>query len=55
MFSNALNLLGVKVTLIHAAQGALIFLAILVDRFRVSLRSKLLRDEQLQKLKDAKG
>jgi simple sugar transport system permease protein/ribose transport system permease protein len=55
MFSNALNLLGVKVTLIHAAQGALIFLAILVDRFRVSLRARLLRNEQLQKLHHTKG
>ncbi len=55
MFSNALNLLGVKVTLIHAAQGALIFVAILVDRFRIALRAKLLRDEQLRKLKGAKG
>lgn len=55
MFSNALNLLGVKVTLIHAAQGALIFVAILTDRFRISLRTRLLRNEQLQKLKVAKG
>lgn len=50
MFSNALNLLGVTVTLVHAAQGTLIFLAILVDRFRVQLRGKLLRNEQLKKL-----
>jgi len=50
MFSNALNLLGVKVTLIHAAQGTLIFLAILVDRFRVSLRSSMLRKEQIRTL-----
>lgn len=55
MFSNALNLLGVKVTLIHAAQGGLIFVAILVDRFRISLRARLLRDEQLRKLTGAKG
>ena len=50
MFSNALNLLGVTVTLVHAAQGTLIFLAILIDRFRVQLRGKLLRNEQLKKL-----
>ncbi len=53
MFSNALNLLGVKVTLIHAAQGTLIFLAILMDRFRISLRGRLLREEQLRKLNQA--
>lgn len=50
MFSNALNLLGVKVTLIHAAQGTLIFLAILIDRFRVALRGSILRKEQVRKL-----
>jgi simple sugar transport system permease protein/ribose transport system permease protein len=51
MFSNALNLLGVTVTLVHAAQGALIFAAILVDRFRIHVRGKLLRSEQMKKLK----
>lgn len=51
MFSNALNLLGVQVTLVLAAQGTLIFLAILIDRFRVSLRAKLLRKEQMNQLK----
>jgi simple sugar transport system permease protein/ribose transport system permease protein len=53
MFSNALNLLGVTVTLVHTAQGTLIFLAIMVDRFRIQLRSRLLRSEQMQKLKAA--
>ncbi|MDR2180550.1 MAG: ABC transporter permease [Synergistaceae bacterium] len=51
MFSNALNLLGVTVTLVHAAQGALIFVAILVDRFRIHVRARLLRSEQMKKLK----
>jgi simple sugar transport system permease protein/ribose transport system permease protein len=51
MFSNALNLLGVTVTLVHAAQGALIFVAILVDRLRIQIRGRLLRGEQLKKLK----
>lgn len=54
MFSNALNLLGVTVTLVHAAQGALIFVAILVDRFRIHVRSRLLRSEQMEKLKRTK-
>lgn len=51
MFSNALNLLGVTVTLVHAAQGTLIFVAILVDRFRIQVRASLLRKEQYKKLK----
>jgi simple sugar transport system permease protein/ribose transport system permease protein len=51
MFSNALNLLGVTVTLVHASQGALIFVAILVDRLRMQLRGMILRNEQLKKLK----
>ena len=55
MFSNALNLLGVQVTLVHAAQGTLIFVAILIDRFRVQLRGSLLRKEQLKKLHHAGG
>lgn len=50
MFSNALNLLGVQVTLVHAAQGTLIFLAILIDRLRFQMRRKLLRNEQLRRL-----
>jgi simple sugar transport system permease protein/ribose transport system permease protein len=50
MFSNALNLLGVQVTLVHAAQGTLIFLAILLDRLRFQMRRKLLRGEQLRQL-----
>jgi simple sugar transport system permease protein/ribose transport system permease protein len=54
MFSNALNLLGVTVTLVHAAQGALIFVAILVDRLRIHIRGRLLRSEQMKKLKQTK-
>lgn len=50
MFSNALNLMGVEVTLVRAAQGTLIFLAILIDRFRVQIRGRLLRKEQLMRL-----
>ncbi len=55
MFSNALNLMGVQVTLVHAVQGTLIFLAILIDRFRFQLRAKLLRNEQLKKLKNTEA
>ncbi|MDR2529395.1 MAG: ABC transporter permease [Synergistaceae bacterium] len=55
MFSNSLNLLGVTVTLVHAAQGTLILLAILVDRLRTRLRARLLRNEQLKKLKESEA
>ncbi len=51
MFSNSLNLLGVNVTLVYATQGALIFVAILLDRYRENTRVRLLRDEQIRKLK----
>lgn len=55
MFSNSLNLLGVTVTLVHAAQGTLIFVAILVDRLRIRARVRLLRNEQLKKLKESEA
>ncbi|HOV79289.1 MAG TPA: ABC transporter permease [Bacillota bacterium] len=51
MFSNSLNLLGVTVTLVYATQGALIFVAIVLDRVRIKVRSYLLHQEQVRKLK----
>ncbi len=50
MISNSLNLLGVGVTLIYATQGALIFVAIVLDRVRIKLRNYLLHQEQVRKL-----
>ena len=50
MISNSLNLLGVGVTLVYATQGALIFLAIVLDRVRIKLRNHLLHQEQVRKL-----
>ncbi len=50
MISNSLNLLGVGVTLVYATQGALIFLAIVLDRVRIKLRNYLLHQEQVRKL-----
>lgn len=50
MFSNSLNLLGVGVNLVYAATGALIFLAIIIDRVREKLRAYLLHQEQVRKL-----
>ncbi len=50
MFSNSLNLLGVGPSLIYASKGALIFLALLLDRSRSRWRAKLLHREQLELL-----
>lgn len=50
MFSNSLNLLGVGPSLIYASKGALIFLALLLDRSRSRWRSELLHREQVQRL-----
>lgn len=50
MISNSLNLLGVGVNLVYATQGALIFVAIVIDRLRVKFRGYLLHQEQVQKL-----
>lgn len=50
MFSNSLNLLGVGVNLVYATQGALIFLAIVIDRLRFKVRNHLLHQEQVNKI-----
>lgn len=50
MISNSLNLLGVGVTLVYATQGALIFVAIVLDRVRIKVRNHLLHQEQVRKL-----
>lgn len=50
MFSNSLNLLGVGPSLIYASKGALIFLALLLDRSRGRWRAQLLHREQLNAL-----
>lgn len=59
MISNSLTLLGVQATLVYATQGALIFLAIIIDRLRIYMRNHLLHQEQYRKLnlktQDAEG
>ncbi len=50
MFSNSLNLLGVGPSLIYASKGALIFVALLLDRGRIRWRGYLLHKEQLEAL-----
>jgi ribose/xylose/arabinose/galactoside ABC-type transport system permease subunit len=51
MFSNALNLRGVEVNLVYAMQGLLIFAAVVLDRGRESVRSYVLRQEQVARFK----
>lgn len=50
MISNSLNLLGVQATLVYATEGALIFVAIIIDRLRFKVRSRLLHNEQVRKM-----
>jgi simple sugar transport system permease protein/ribose transport system permease protein len=50
MFSNSLNLLGVSVNLVYAAQGVLILVALVIDRIRIKRRSKLLQYEKIKEL-----
>ncbi len=50
MFSNSLNLLGVSVNLVYAAQGMLILVAIVIDTIRIKRRSNLLQYEKIKEL-----
>jgi simple sugar transport system permease protein/ribose transport system permease protein len=50
MFSNALNMIGINISLLYASKGALILLAIIIDRIKVRVRSNLLYREQVKKL-----
>ncbi|MDO4960581.1 MAG: ABC transporter permease [Eubacteriales bacterium] len=50
MIDNALNLKGVDVNLVSATKGALIFLAILLDRLRFRLTTEIMHRENLRKL-----
>jgi ribose/xylose/arabinose/galactoside ABC-type transport system permease subunit len=45
-----LNLLGVSVNLVYAAQGMLILVAIVIDRIRIKRRSNLLQYEKIKEL-----
>lgn len=50
MFDNALNLQGVEISLVDATKGALIFLAILLDRWRVRANAGVVHKENIKKL-----
>ncbi|MBR5429932.1 MAG: ABC transporter permease [Firmicutes bacterium] len=53
MIDNSLTLLNVNVSLVSATKGALIFLAILLDRVRVRYHASLMYRENLKKLGEA--
>jgi Ribose/xylose/arabinose/galactoside ABC-type transport systems, permease components len=48
MISNSLTLLGVPINLVYASKGALIFLALLLDRYKVHLRNSILEKKQIE-------
>ena len=50
MIDNALTLNGVDVNLVSATKGALIFLAILLDRARFKLSARIMHQENMRKL-----
>ena len=50
MIDNSLNLLGVNVSLVSASKGALILIAILLDRARFKLNSVIMHKENIRKL-----
>jgi simple sugar transport system permease protein/ribose transport system permease protein len=50
MITNSLNLLGVNVSLVYAAEGALIFLAILLDRVKVRVKNNILQQAKMREV-----
>jgi len=54
MIDNSLNLQGVNVNLVSASKGALIFIAILLDRARFKLNSIIMHKENIRKLKSGR-
>jgi simple sugar transport system permease protein/ribose transport system permease protein len=55
MIDNSLNLMGVNVNLVSATKGALIFVAILLDRIKFQLNARILHRENIFKLEKAGG
>lgn len=53
MIDNALTLLGVNVNLVSATKGALIFVAILLDRWRYRANASIMHKENIKKLADS--
>ena len=55
MLDNALTLNGVDVNLVSATKGALIFLAILLDRLRFQLTAWIMHRENMRRLTQSRG
>ena len=53
MIDNSLTLIGVNVFLMYACYGVIIFLAVLLDRFKAKWRDHLFHQESLRKLENA--
>ncbi len=49
--SNSLTLIGINVFLLYACYGLLIFVAVILDRIKISLREYLFQSESIRKLK----
>jgi len=54
MITNSLNLLGVNVSLVYATEGALIFLAILLDRVKVRVKNNILQQNKMKEVLEHK-
>jgi len=52
MIDNSLTLMGVNVFILYACYGVIIFLAVLLDRFKEKWRDYLFHQESLRKLED---
>lgn len=50
MIDNSLTLNGVDVSLVSATKGAMIFVAILLDRFRLVLTARIMHNENMRKV-----
>lgn len=49
--SNSLTLIGINVFLLYACYGLLIFVAVILDRIKISLREHLFQSESIRRLK----
>lgn len=55
MIDNALTLNGVDINLVSASKGAMIFVAILLDRLRLKLEANIMHRENMRKLLQTQG
>jgi len=48
IIDNVLTLIGLNVFLVYATKGFLIFIAIVLDQFKIKFRSSILKEEELK-------